>query len=111
MKKVVLNIGLNNNPKTEKEIVNMFQTRLSPRVTWAKVVSTYNDQVEPTIVLHGQSALAFKQITDAIKQLSKDLDQECIGAQIDDHGLLIYPDSYKGKRYKFSDEYFKKVIA
>ena len=81
MKKVVLNIGLNNNPKTEKEIVNMFQTRLSPKVTWAKVVSTYNDQTEPTIVLHGESALAFKQITDAIKQLSKDLDQECIGSE------------------------------
>ena len=111
MKKIVLNIGLNNNPKTEREIVNMFQTRLSPKVTWAKVVSTYNDQVEPTIVLHGESALAFKQITDSIKQLSKDLDQECIGAEVDQHGLLVYPDSFKGERYKFDRKYFKKIIG
>ena len=111
MKKVVLNIGLNNNPKTEKEIVNMFQTRLSPKVTWAKVVSTYNDQVEPTLVLHGQSALAFKQITDAIKQLSKDLDQECIGTEVDDQGLLIYSPEFKGERYKFDRKYFRKIIA
>ena len=111
MKKVVLNIGLNNNPKTEQEIVNMFQTSLSPKVTWAKVVSTYNDQVEPTIVLHGQSALAFKQITDTIKQLSKDLDQECIGAEIEDTGLLIYSPEFRGKRYKFNPEFFKKIIA
>lgn len=109
MKKVVLNIGLNNNPKTQKEIVNMFQTRLSPKVTWAKVVSTYNNEVEPTLVLHGESALAFKQITDAIKNLSKDLDQECIGTEIEDHGLLIYSPTFRGKRFKFDRKYFRKI--
>lgn len=111
MKKVVLNIGLNNNPKSEDEIVQLFQGLISKKVTWGKVVSTYNNEVEPTLVLHGESAHAFKVITDTIKDLSAVLTQECIGAEIDDTGLLIYPRNYKGERMKFNGEYFKKIIA
>jgi len=111
MKKVVLNIGLNNNPKKPEEIVNLFQALISKRATWAKVTSTYNDEIEPTLVLHGQSALAFKTIVDTIKDLSAVLTQECVGAEVDDHGLLIYPRNYKGERMKFDRKYFKKIIA
>lgn len=110
-KKIVLNIGLNNNTKSEDEIVNLFKGLISERATWAKVVSTYNGETEPTIVLHGETAKAFKYITDTIKDLSAAMNQECIGAEIDEHGLLIYPDHYKGERYKFDRKYFKKVIA
>ena len=110
-KKVVLNIGLNNNTKRPDEIVNLFQELISKRATWGQVISTYNDEVEPTLVLHGETSKAFKYITDTIKDLSAAMNQECIGAEIDDHGLLIYPDHYKGERYKFDPQYFKKVIA
>lgn len=110
-KKIVLNIGLNNNPKKPEEIVNLFQALISKRATWAKVISTYNGETEPTIVLHGETAKAFKYITDTIKDLSAAMHQECIGAEIDGAGLLIYPDHYKGERYKFDPQYFKKVIA
>jgi hypothetical protein len=111
MKKVVLNIGLNNNTKSEDEIVQIFKGLISERATWAKVISTYNDEVEPTIVLHGESAKAFKQITDIIKDMSGAMNQECIGAEVDGAGLLIYPDHYKGERYKFDAKYFRKIIG
>lgn len=110
-KKVVLNIGLNNNTKRPDEIVNLFQALISKRTTWAQVTSTYNNEVEPTLVLHGESALAFKTIVDTIKDLSAAMNQECIGAEIDETGLLIYPRHYKGERYKFNPEFFKKIIA
>ena len=111
MKKVVLNIGLNNNPINKREIVELFQNEFTPRATWAQVNSTYLDQVEPTLVIHGESAEAFKVIVDKIKKLSERMDQECIGAEVDEHGLLVYPDSFKGERYKFDRKYFKKIIA
>lgn len=110
-KKIVLNIGLNNNTKSEDEIVNLFKGLISERATWAKVISTYNGETEPTIVLHGETSKAFKYITDTIKDLSAAMNQECIGAEIEDHGLLIYPDHYKGERYKFDAKYFKKIIG
>ena len=110
-KKVVLNIGLNNNPKTETEIVNIFKGLISKRATWSKVVSTYNDDIEPTIVLHGESAKAFKEITDIIKDMAGAMHQECIGAEVDGAGLLIYNNYFKGDRYKFDPKYFKKIIA
>lgn len=110
-KKVVLNIGLNNNPKKPEEIVNLFQALISKRATWAQVTSTYNDEVEPTLVLHGETAQAFKTIVDTIKDLSASMTQECIGAEIDDTGLLIYPRHHKGERLKFNPEFFKKIIA
>lgn len=110
-KKIVLNIGLNNNTKRPDEIVNLFQALISKRATWGQVTSTYNNEVEPTLVLHGETAQAFKTIVDTIKDLSASMNQECIGAEIDDQGLLIYPRHHKGERMKFDPQYFKKVIA
>jgi hypothetical protein len=110
-KKVVLNIGLNNNTKSPDKIVELFQALISKRATWGQVVSTYNNETEPTLVLHGESALAFKTIVDTIKDLSASMGQECIGAEIDDQGLLIYPRHHKGERMKFDPQYFKKVKA
>jgi hypothetical protein len=110
-KKFILNIGLNNNPKGTFAIADLVKERLADRLTWGKVDSTYLDQQEPTIVLHGETLKAFKDIIDTIKQLSADLDQECIGAEIDGQGLLIYPDQFTGERYKFDYKYFKKIIA
>lgn len=110
-KKIVLNVGLNNNTKRPDEIVEMFQARLSDRATWAIVTSTYNNEVEPTLVLHGETAQAFKTIVDKVKQLSAELTQECIAAQVDDHGVLVYDQAYKGERYKFDQKYFRKIIG
>lgn len=110
-KKVVLNIGLNNNTKSPDKIVELFQALISKRATWGQVTSTYNDEIEPTLVLHGETAQAFKTIVDTIKDLSASMNQECIGAEIDDKGLLIYPRHHKGKRMNFNPEFFKKIIA
>lgn len=110
-KKVVLNIGLNNNPKKPDEIVYLFQELISKRATWGQVTSTYNDEIEPTLVLHGETAQAFKTIVETIKDLSAVTTQECIALTVDDQGLLVYPRHHKGERMKFDAKYFKKIIA
>lgn len=112
MNRIVLNIGLNNNPKQAHEIAKIARERLGiDRATWATELGEYLETDEPTLVLHGDTAQAFHEITEAIAKLSEDLTQECIAVKIGERGRLIYAPEHVGERYTFNEKYFLKILA
>jgi len=110
-KRIVLNIGLNNNPKQAHEVATIARERLGiDRATWATELGEYLQDAEPTLVLHGDTAQAFHEITNEIAKLSEDLTQECIAVKIGDRGRLVYRPEHKGERYQFNEKYFLKIL-
>jgi hypothetical protein len=112
MEKVILNIGLNNNPKQAYQVAKIARERLGmDRATWATTMGEYLQSDEPTLVLHGETAVAFHEIVNKIANLSTELTQECIAVKIGSRGRLIYAPDYKGERYNFDEKYFIKILA
>ena len=111
-KRIVLNIGLNNNLKQASEIAKIARERLGlERATWATKLGEYLEDSEPTLVLHGDTAKAFHEITSEIAKISEDLTQECIAVKIGERGRLIYRETFTGDRYQFNEKYFIKILA
>lgn len=112
MEKVILNIGLNNNPKSASAIAKVARERLGmDRATWATSMGEYLASDEPTLVLHGETAAAFHEIVNEIASLSTELTQECIAVKIGERGRLIYAPEHTGERYNFDEKYFIKILA
>ena len=112
MEKVILNIGLNNNPKQAYQVAKIARERLGiDRATWATSMGEYLQSDEPTLVLHGETAAAFHEIINEIESLSTELTQECIAVKIGSRGRLIYAPEHKGDRYTFDEKYFIKILA
>jgi len=112
MQRIVLNIGLNNNPKTANQIATIARERLGiDRATWATSMGKYLEDSEPTLILHGDTTSAFHEIVNEIAKLSTDLTQECIAVKIGERGRLIYAPEHKGERYDFNEKYFIKILA
>lgn len=111
-KKIILNIGLNNNPLSASQVAKVARERLGlDRATWATEVGEYLQDAEPTIVLHGETSKAYDQIMYLAKELSEDLTQDCIAIKVDDQGHLVYPETFTGERYEFDENYFIKILA
>lgn len=112
MARVILNIGLNNNPKQATEVARIARERLGiDRATWATELGKYLEGDEPTLVLHGDTEQAFHEITAGLAKLSEDLTQECIAVKIGERGRLIYRETFEGERYQFNEKYFIKILA
>ena len=112
MNRIVLNIGLNNNPKQAHEVATIARERLGiDRATWATELGEYLETDEPTLVLHGDTAAAFHDIVNEIAKLSTELTQECIAIKIGERGRLVYDPKYIGERYTFDEKYFLKILA
>jgi len=112
MKRVILNIGLNNNTKSANQVVQIARERLGiDRATWATSMGEYLQSDEPTLVLHGETAAAFHEIVNEIASLSTELTQECIAVKIGERGRLVYAPEHKGERYNFDEKYFIKILA
>lgn len=112
MQRIVLNIGLNNNPKQANEVARIARERLGiDRATWATELGEYLQDAEPTLVLHGDTAAAFHEIVNEIANLSTELTQECIAVKIGERGRLIYAPEHTGERYTFDEKYFLKILA
>lgn len=112
MQRIVLNIGLNNNPKQAHEVATIARERLGiDRATWATELGEYLQDAEPTLVLHGDTAAAFHEIVNEIANLSTELTQECIAVKIGERGRLVYDPKYTGDRYTFDEKYFLKILA
>lgn len=112
MQRIVLNIGLNNNPKQAHEIATIARERLGiDRATWATELGEYLQDAEPTLVLHGDTAAAFHDIVNEIASLSTELTQECIAVKIGERGRLVYDPKHTGERYTFNEKFFLKILA
>lgn len=110
MRKVILNIGLNNNPLSAAKILE--KVRANFCLNYGDVVdvsvkdSFYLGEIEPTLILDFSSPYKLSTLIDKIEQLASVLTQDCIGANIDGNGILIYRIDYKGTRLPFDNNFF-----
>lgn len=117
MRKVILNIGLNNNPLKAGEIVTkvrenivLHQSIINIDVResfWLNDVKKKLVNVpEDTLILEFKSPYKLSTLIDKIERLASVLNQQCIAAKIDGNGLLVYRIDYKEERQIFDKDLF-----
>jgi hypothetical protein len=100
-----LNIGLNNNPFSADEILDVLP--LFMKVDSHSVqTGEYEGEVEPTLVVVGLTDRSFDAIKDILTALSLDLTQDCIAFRYGGKGDLAYRPDFVGERYEFDEQYF-----
>ncbi len=104
--KAILNIGLNNNPLSQEEIIN--KLREDYAIDTCKFgIGRYEDEHEPTLVVILDSPYArTSHFIKKIEELATILTQNCIAVSTDQFDLLVYSQNYNGQRYKFDNQYF-----
>lgn len=104
--RAVLNIGLNNNPFTQDEILKKLSVNydvLESRFT----VGSYDGDIEPTLVVLIDNPYAHASgFIKKIEQLADVLTQNCIAVSTEQFDILCYSQGYQGKKFKFDNEYF-----
>ena len=107
--KIFLNIGLNNNDKTTKQIVSSLkQNNLFVKASY-KTKSIYKGFDESTLIIYINSGLKLSKIIDVIENLCLVCGQECIAARINKNEFIIYNPKFTGEKIKFNSKYFKTV--
>ena len=105
-KEVFLNIGLNNNPYSIERIKQIFKDDFN--CTKSKEVnSTYKNNIEPTLILKFNTYKSSEYLIEYVLNLCDLFEQESIAIKIDNNGLMIYNNSFQGKKMKFDNKYFK----
>ena len=110
--KYILNIGLNNtNYSKVMEQINNSKGYLFDDYNVREVTGTYNNNIEPTLVVSFYSFSSLDSIKFKIKDWCKTLKQDCIALTIKgmlekNVGILIYNESYKGEKQAFNNKYF-----
>lgn len=100
-----LNIGLNNNPYTYEDVVNITFDKLASKgspLTARLHIGTYLGQPEPTAVIQIDS----NADRTAIEELCQTFTQECIAVMQGINGDLVYNPNFKGQQYTFDSNYF-----
>ena len=107
MKKVQLNIGLENNPYSFDEVSGYVKWMLSFGSYEARQeVGEYEGNEERTFVASLGSSDSVEEILQFIEHFTEKFTQDCIAVKIDGKGYLVYNPSFKGDRLEFDDKYF-----
>jgi hypothetical protein len=106
MKQFAVNIGLENNPYTDKQITNIVKATLGDKITSKVVLGLYNGIQERTLVLGGITDRSLYDVNRFIDTLLTGCTQECIPYKYDSFKTLKYNDKYQGDRYQFDEAYF-----
>lgn len=107
MKKYKMNIGLNNNPYSPGELVNIIANTLGlDGLRYRVIQGQYKDENEPTLVLEGLTSKGLYSVVKLVDLLNTAGTQECIPFVFDEYKALKYNDEYKGERFKFDPAYF-----
>jgi hypothetical protein len=107
-----LNIGLNNNPKNEQQIVeSLYHCGINTKDTYLLCrleIGEYNGETERTLMIKGITSFKLSKFVEIIENLCLVTKQECISTIVSNNKLLIYNETYRGKKQIFNDKYFLK---
>lgn len=110
---VKLNIGLNNNALTPREIIDRtrqnFGLNNGEPIEFKVSEGMYGDNPEDTLIVSFVCSYKFSTVVDKIERAAAVMNQECIGAKIDGNGALIYRANYKKPRQSFNPKYFLEL--
>lgn len=107
--KLVLNLGLNNNPCSIKVINTIFKP-LGLKVSQLRG-GKYNENTEPTYVaVFDWAEVRIETIESVFKLFCEVFTQECIAFKVYEgkevHERLVFNDNYEGETFPFSNDYF-----
>ena len=108
MNNFVINIGLNNNPKSVNNIVNDMFNYFVYTEAFYIMDSEYKGEKEKTIVFEGKTSFDIFDVVRVIQNFCERYKQESIAIKTDQYDLLIYNREYKGEKMKFNNKYFKQ---
>ena len=108
LKKVFLNIGLNNNPYSIERIKQILNNDFNC-IESKQINSIYKNNTEPTLIVKFNSLKSSDYLIEYILNLCELFEQESIALKIDNNGLMIYNNSYQGNKMKFNNKYFKTI--
>ena len=112
MRRVTINIGLNNNTMTFNqvlEIVNNFEGYEVISFPSKAVIGQYIGQDEPTVVMELLTTLSNGKILVHFEKLAELMNQECIAVSTDGMDILAFSKMYEGEKYNFDLQYFLHV--
>ena len=102
MKKVILNVGLGNNPYGFDVLRDYFSDGKSAKVV-DYAVGQWDGCEEPTCVV---SIEMDGDVREFVERLCGWTTQTAIAVKVDGVGDLVYEPSYQGERYTFDERYF-----
>ena len=111
MKTVQINVGMNNNPMNEEQIINYFASLQGyDLMAYYFKDKTFEGEVEPTFcaILEYKYARQSKVLTD-FENICSLMNQESIAISTDFMEILAFNTSYSGKGYLFDKELFEYV--
>jgi hypothetical protein len=102
MKKVILNVGLGNNPYGFDVLRDYFRDGKRAKVV-EYAVGEWDGCEEPTCVV---SIEMDGDVREFVERLCSWTTQTAIAVKVDGVGDLVYEPSYQGERYEFDEKYF-----
>lgn len=107
VKRVVrLNIGLNNNPHSVEDILDVVALFLSID-SHSVQIGKWEGADEPTLVVTGLTEISLDDIENIVAALTFYLTQQAIAFKYGGKGVLQYNPYYDGdERYEFDEQYF-----
>lgn len=111
MKTIQINLGLNNNPMTSKQVINYFASLKEYRLMAYYIKDmTFNGQVEPTFValLEYKYSRQSKILVD-FENFCSVFNQESIAVATEYMEILAFNVTYKGIPYKFDNSLFEYI--
>ena len=106
MNTIKLNIGLENNPYSHREISSYLQLTCGIEILSREEVGEYNGESERTLVSLNHSHDDVEITLETVKLMTELFTQDCIAVKINDVGYLVYNPEYKGEKFEFNNEYF-----
>jgi hypothetical protein len=107
MSKVILNVGLNNNPYGFDVLRDYFSERKGAKFC-KYAVGSWHGVSEPTCVVSFEMDGDVRQFVEALCGWTT---QTAIAVKVDGVGDLVYEPSYQGERYVFDEDYFISPTA
>jgi len=110
MKKLLsINLGLNNNPFTFTQLQEYFYNSNYYLLSAYTAYKKYKGEIEPTFVavLEYNYTRDSKVIQD-FENLCTVFNQECIAISSDSFDIMVFNPSYKGEKFKFSEDLFER---
>lgn len=112
---VLLNVGLENNPRKVDEILNGLGPVLGTVAEFHLDTSYWKEATERTLIVSVETSFKLSTIIGKIESLCLSMQQDAIAARIFEDNfkrnidLLIYSPTHKGERMDFENEFFKKL--
>ena len=69
-------------------------------------ISEYNEEKEKTLIVKGVTSYKLSTFVKIVEHTCLVTNQECISAIVSNNKLLIYNETYRGKKQNFNNKYF-----